>query len=100
METLSAPTDSSLRNWPGADIQQTNILNKVHTLGTHSFLIPPIHYRDIFFWKIAAVILKTAHDDEPKTVPPLQKIDNSCHRVEPNTRFGVVQDTAAGNGHK
>ena len=28
METLSAPTDSSLRNWPGADIQQTDILNK------------------------------------------------------------------------
>ena len=80
----------------GARIQPTDILNKVHTFGTHSFLIPPIHHRDIFFWKIAAVILKTAHNDEPKTVPPLQKIDNSCYRVEPNTRFGIVQDTAAG----
>ena len=80
--------------------KSSNSGGTVHTFGTHSFLIPPIHHRDIFFWKIAAVILKTAHDDEPKTVPPLQKIDNSCYRVEPNTRFGVVQDTAAGNGHK
>ena len=83
----------------GARIQPAVLLNKVHTFETHSFLIAPIHHCDIFFWKIAAVVPKTAQD-ERKTAPPLQKIDNSCHRVEPNTRFGVVQDTAAGNGHK
>ena len=65
METLSAPTNSSLCNWPGTDIQQTDILNKVHTIAEASLQKFTDFWRDgtelCIIWLIFATIPPKNH---------------------------------------